>query len=98
MFDSCGHETSGWSQVYANDLDFATTYQEVSEGTSVANFHLQDGLLCLCVPSREHVKLIWESHYSRVVGHFGVDKIVAMLQKYFNWTKLLQDVKKYIRS
>ena len=65
VLNSCGHETSGWSQLYASDPDFATTYQVVSVGKPVANFHLQDGLLChlghLYVLSSEHVKLIWES-------------------------------------
>jgi hypothetical protein len=58
----------------------------------VNNFHLQDGLLCrlghICVPSSEQVKLTWEAHYSQVVGHFDVEKIVAMLQKHFYWLKL----------
>jgi hypothetical protein len=71
-------------------------------GTTIDEFHLQDGLLChlghLCVPSSEHVKMIWESHYSRVAGHFGVEKIVEVLQKYFYWLKLRQDVSKYIIS
>ena len=102
VLNSCSHDTSRWSQLYANDLIFATTYQLVSACTLVANFHLQDGLLChlghLYVLSSEHAKLIWESHYYQVVGHFGVDKMVAMLQKYFYWTKLQQDVNKYIRS
>jgi hypothetical protein len=92
MLDSCGHENFGWSQLYASDPDFASTYQVVSEGTPSANFHLQDGLLChlghLCVPSGECVKLIWEAHYSRVAGHFGVDKMGAVLQQYFYWPKL----------
>ena len=87
VLDSCAHETSRWSQLYANDPDFATTYQAVSEGTPVANFHLQDDFLChlghLCVPSSERAKMIWESYYSRLVGHFGVDKMVVILQKYF---------------
>ena len=87
VLDSCGHETSGWSQLYASDPDVATTHQAVSEGMPVANFHLQGSLLChlghLCVPSSEHVKFIWEAHYSQVAGHFAVDKIVAVLQKYF---------------
>ena len=91
MLDSCGHQTSRWSQLYANNPDFATTYQVVSEGTLVSNFHLQDGLLCqlghLCVPSSERVKLIWESHHSRVARHFGVDKMVEVLQNYFYWSK-----------
>ena len=102
MLNSCGHETSGWSQLYASDPDFDTTYQGVSIGTLVENFHLQDGLLChmchLCVPSSEHAKKIWEAHYSQVVGHFGVEKMVVVLQKYFYWPKLRQNVSKYIRS
>jgi hypothetical protein len=28
---------------------------------------------------------LWESHYSRVAGHFGIEKTVAMLQKHFYW-------------
>ena len=74
----CGHETSRWSQLYASNLNFATTYQVVSKGTLVANFHLQDGLLChlghLYVLSSEHAKLIWEAHYSWVEGHFGMER------------------------
>ena len=42
--------------------------------------------------------MIWEAHYSRVAGHFGVEKIVAVLQKYLYWLNLQQDVRKYIRS
>jgi hypothetical protein len=74
VLNSCGHETSRWSQLYASDPNFATTYQTVSVGTLVSNFHLYDGLLChlvhLYVPSSERVKLIWEAHYSRVVENF----------------------------
>jgi hypothetical protein len=33
-----------------------------------------------------------------VVGHFSIKKAVAMLQKHFYWTKLRQEVNKYIRS
>jgi hypothetical protein len=100
VLDSCGHETSGWPQLYETDPDFATTY--VGVNVVVDNFHLQDGLLChlghIYVPSSERVKLIWESHYSRVEGHFGVEKTVVMLQKHFYWPKLRQEVSKYIRS
>jgi hypothetical protein len=102
VLDSCGHETSGWPHLYETDPDFSTTYQMLGENSVVTNFHLQDGLLCrlghLCVPSSEHAKLIWEAHYSRVAGHFGVEKTVAVLQKHFYWPKLRQDVSKYIRS
>ena len=101
VLNSYGHETFGWSQLYASDPYFSTTYQAVSVGTPVTNFHLQDGLLChlghLCVPSSECAKLIWEAYYSQVAGHFGVDKTMALLQKYIYLPKLRKDVNKYIR-
>jgi hypothetical protein len=102
VLDSCSHETYGWPQLYETDPDFATTYQMLGANGVVDNFHFQDGLLCrlshICVPSSERAKLIWEDHYSRVEGHFGVEKIVAMLQKYFYWPRLRQEVNKYIKA
>jgi hypothetical protein len=102
VLNSCGHETSGWPQLYERDPDFTATYQMLGTNTTVTDFHLQDGLLChlghLCIPSSERAKLIWESHYSRVAGHFGIEKTVAVLQQHFYWPKLRQDVNKYIRS
>lgn len=68
----------------------------------VPDFHIKNTLLYylghLCVPSTEHSKLIWEVHYSWVAVHFGVEKTVGVLQKYFYWPKLQQDIGKYIKS
>jgi len=102
VLESCGHETSGLPYLYETDPNFSTTYQMLGTNSVVANFHLQDGLLCrmghLCVPSSERVKLIWEANYSRVAEHFGVEKTVVVLQKHFYWPKLQKDVRKYIMS
>ncbi len=53
----------------------------------VEYFHLQDTLLCylghLCVHSSECAKLIWEAHYTHVARHFGVEKTMVVLHKYF---------------
>jgi hypothetical protein len=102
VLDSCSDETSRWPYLYETDHDFSTTYQMLGENSVVLDFHLQDGLLCrlghLFIPSSDRVNLIWESHYSRVAGHFGIEKTVAVLQKHFYWPKLRQDVGKYIRS
>jgi hypothetical protein len=101
MLKYFSHETSGWPHLCEIDPDFSTTYQILGAKSVVANFHLQDGLLChlghLYVPSRECSKLIQEAHYSRVAEHFGIENIVAVLQKHFYWPKLQQDVNKYIR-
>jgi hypothetical protein len=81
---------------------FATTYQMLGANAIVANFHLQDRLLWrlghICIQSREKAKLIWKAYYSQVTGHFGIEKIVAMLQKHFYWLKLQQEISNYIRS
>jgi hypothetical protein len=64
-------------------------------------FHLQDELLChmgyLCVPSSERAKLIWEAHYSQMAWHFIMENTVAVLHKHLYWSKLCQDINKYIR-
>jgi hypothetical protein len=102
MLHSCGHETFEWPQIYQQDPYFATTCQILGTGATVTNFHIHDRLLChlghLYVPTIEHAKLIWESHYSRVAGHFCMEKTMVILQKKNYWPKLRHDVSKYIRS
>jgi hypothetical protein len=88
VLNSCGHETFDWMLLYKSDPEFIHAYNTLLEGKKVPNFHLQDALLChlghIFVPSRERAKMIWEVHYSRVAGHFGVDKTMAVLQNYFH--------------
>jgi hypothetical protein len=87
-----GHETSRWFQLYYSELEFPTTYQTLGASTPVTNFHLRDGSLChlghICVSLSEHAKLILEDHYSQVVGHFGMETVVAVLQNHFYWPKI----------
>jgi hypothetical protein len=98
VLDSCDHETFIWPHFYEIDTDFSTTYQMLGDNPVVANFHLQDGLLCrlghICVPSSEREKMIWEAHYSWVVRHFDVENKVVLLQKHFYYPKLRQEVNK----
>lgn len=102
VLDSCGHQSSTWEQLYSTDPDFANIYSNLVEGKSVSDFHLQDGFLChnghICVPTEERKKMIWEAHYSRVAGHFGIGKTTAILQKYFYWPKMKQDVISHIQA
>jgi hypothetical protein len=97
-----GNEAFEWPQLYQCDPDFATTYQLLGTVANVTDFHIQDGLLCHmsypCFPTRERAKMIWEAHYSWMGGHFGMEKIVVILQKHFYWPKLRQDISKYIKA
>jgi hypothetical protein len=47
ILNSCGHETSGWPQLYNNDSDFVVSYQTLSIGKIVPDFHLQDGFYAI---------------------------------------------------
>jgi hypothetical protein len=102
VLHSCGHEAFEFPQLYQQDPNFATTYQLLGIGAIVTDFHIQDMLLChlghIHVPTREHENMIWESHYSWVAGHFGIEKIVFILQKHFYLPKFRQEVNKYIIS
>jgi len=68
------------------------------DGKKAPYFHIQDALLCylghLSVPSSECARLIWEANYSQVVGHFGVETNIVILQNYFYWPNILQVVGK----
>jgi hypothetical protein len=101
MLNYCGYETCEWPKLYDNDIDFVATYQIVDICKQVLDFHLKDRLLCHLghpyVPSNKCEKLIWEVHYSLVVGHFDVEKIMEIQHKYFYFSKLQQDVNSYIR-
>jgi hypothetical protein len=92
MLHSYGHEVSEWSQFYQQDPKFTTTYQILGTYMNIIDFHIQDGLSCyrghLCFPPSEFSKMIWEAHYSRMAGHFEMEKIVVVLQKHFYWPKL----------
>ena len=92
VLNSCEHENSDWPLLYKSNLEFNYKYKALLGGLQLPNFHLQDALLChlghLCVPSSEHAKMIWEAHYNQFAEHFGVEKTVAILWKYFYWLKL----------
>jgi hypothetical protein len=87
-----GHEASEWPQIYQQDPDITTTYHLLGTGMNVTDFHIQDELLChlghLCVPASERAKLIWEAHYSRMAGNFGIEKTVTILYKHFYRPKI----------
>ena len=66
----------------------------MQDGNHIIDYHLQDGLLFrldkLCVPKHERLQLIREADTCKVVGNFGVGKIVDNLQMY---VLLTQDVR-----
>ncbi len=71
-------------------------------GDNMVDYHVLDESLYrldkLCVPKGECLQLIREAHTSKVVGHFGVGKTMANLQRYVYWPKMQEQVAKFIRG
>ena len=91
-----------WAHLYRHDNKFSDVYTQLVEGKHVNDFYLQDGMLChfgqICVPKEEHKKLICEAHYSKVAGDFGIGKTISILQRYFYYPKMKNDVVEYIQA
>ena len=69
-------------------------------GNNTIDYHLQDGLLYrldkLCVAKGERLQLIRKAHISKVVGHFGVGKTMANLQRYVYWPKMQEYIVRFM--
>lgn len=82
------------------DPFFAKVWEECSKGPHYP-FFLQDGYLfkgnCLCIP---HCSLrnfiIIEAHGSGLAGHFGRDKMLAIVKENFYWPKMEKDVMQHL--
>jgi hypothetical protein len=89
---------------YALDIDFKEIYKTLCHYNQVEEFdyHVNYNHLYhlgkLCIPQGERFNIIREAHYSLIVGHFGVGKMVANLQRYCYWPKMNESVSRYVRG
>ena len=83
--DSVVYES--YIEQYAHDIDFQDVYASLSEGNQVEenDYHMHNNLLFhlgkLCIPQGERLSVMREANSSLIVGHFGVSKTVAHIQK-----------------
>ena len=96
------HES--YIEQYANDIYIQEVYASLSQGNQIEelDYHVHNNLLChlgkLCIPQGERNSIIREAHTSLVVGHFGVRKTRANLQRYCYWPRMLDNVSCFIRG
>jgi hypothetical protein len=96
------HESS--VEKYALDTDFKEVYETLCHSNHVEelDYHVHDNLLYhlgkLCIPQGERSNIIREAHSSLIVGHFGVGKTMANLQRYRYWPKINESVSRYVRG
>jgi len=91
------HES--YIEQYAQDV-----YVTLSHGKQVEelDYYVKDQLLYhlgnLCIPQTERVNIIQEAHASLIIGHFGVSKTVAHLQRFCYWPRMHETVSRYIKG
>ena len=84
--------------MYENDTDFSDVFKACEHG-AFKTFYLHDGFLFrgkqICIPNcsvRE--LLVRESHSGGLMGHFGVQKTLDMLNEHFYWPNMRKYVEK----
>ena len=100
--DSIVHES--YIEQYASNVDFKDMYANLSEGNHVEenDFYLHNNFLFhmgnLCIPQGERLSIMREAHSSLIFGHFRVRKMVAHLQRYCYWPRMVDSVSCFIRG
>ncbi|KAF7835029.1 uncharacterized protein G2W53_009888 [Senna tora] len=85
-------------ELYVHDSDFADLYH-ACEHAAFNKFYRHDGFLFknkqLCIPicSVREI-LVREAHNGGLIGHFGVQKTLDMLNEHFYWPNKRKDVEK----
>ena len=74
-------------------------YASLSGGNQVEEKYYHNNFLFhlgkLCIPQGERLSVMREAHSSLIVGHFGVRKIVAHLQRYCYWPRMIDSVSRF---
>lgn len=85
--------------LYGEDPDLAAIYSSCTKGPQ-GKFYLHDGFLFkgrrLCIPQCSLRNLITrEAHGGGLMGHFGVDKTLAVVREHFYWPHLKKSVESH---
>ncbi|MFN7739640.1 MAG: reverse transcriptase domain-containing protein, partial [Cyanobacteriota bacterium] len=52
----------------------------------------------LCVPKKHRVQILKEFHDSPTGGHFGLEKTLSIIRRYFYWPNMKQSVNDYVTT
>ena len=94
--------------MYPQDEDFKEIYKVCQDmgdryHSDFADYLIQEGLLFkggkLCVPRGSYREnIIKEKHCGGMLGHFGLDKTLEQVKRFYHWPKLQSDVRKFVDS
>ena len=87
-----------------HDAVYQRILQQASSGTHT-RFRIEDGILVLgefsvYIPEDDHLRtiLLSEAHDSIFGGHFGIEKTLEKIKRYWYWPGMHKDVEEYIRT
>ena len=94
--------------LYKHDEDFQEIYKvcQTKEGrynSDFSDFLIQDGLLFkgvqLCIPRGSYREnIIKEKHCGSMSGHFGLDKTLEQVRRFYYWPRMQSDVRRFVES
>ena len=97
-----------FKDMYVVDLDFGDIYKVCMEfgeryHADLPNFLIQDILLFkggqLCVPKCSmRTNIIKKKNSGTMGGHFGLDKTIELVRRYYYWPKLQTNVRKFVET
>lgn len=95
-------------ELYENDSDFKEAFEAcrnpvLADRSKWLDYFLQDGLLFrrnqLCIPvCSMRGNLIKEKHSGGLSGHFGVEKTLEQLNRFYFWPRMKSEVEKHVRN
>ena len=93
--------------VAKHDTEYSQLWEKTksSEAQDGEKYHRWEGLVVdsegrVIIPNDPEIRtlLISEAHDSPLVGHFGVDKTLELVQRHWHWRGIQNDVRDYVRS
>ena len=85
---------------YEQDEDFATIFNDLTNGITKEPYSLKEGFLMygskLCITKNLHKKVMFETHVSPYARHEGIQQTTQALETYFCSPSMHKDIKKYV--
>ncbi|XP_019059018.1 PREDICTED: uncharacterized protein LOC104821897 [Tarenaya hassleriana] len=86
--------------LYRDDVELGDIYEECTKGAHGSFYKEADYLFRerrLCIPKCSMRELILqEAHSGALMGHFGVEKTLAIVKEHFFWLHLKRDVERFV--
>ncbi|KAI0493577.1 hypothetical protein KFK09_023696 [Dendrobium nobile] len=91
-----------FKNLYPTDTDFQSLWNKCLI-QPYKLFHIKEGYLfhgpCLCIPwGSTRLAIVSECHDGGLMGHFGRDKTLNLIQEKFYWPTMSRDVGKYVQG